>query len=53
MSILMIAFAFLFGGCGVDDSNVIYEPEQPAPEIHTSKAPLYWSVLDYCWLLVV
>lgn len=51
MSILMIALTFLFGGCGTDDSNVVNEPEQPKLEIHTRKAPLYWSVYEYCWLL--
>lgn len=50
MSIWMIALAFLFGGCGDNESNLEPEPEPvPEQEIHTVKAPLYWSVYEYCW----
>lgn len=47
----MIAFAFLFGGCGSNDDVLPQQPEQPLPEIHAQQAPLYWSVYEYCWLL--
>ncbi len=51
MSIFMIVLALFFGGCGNDDNGVINGPDLSNPEIHTYKAPLYWSVYEYCWLL--
>lgn len=51
MNILVIILAFLFGGCEDKGSDPVKEPEQPNPEIHNYKAPLYWSVYEYCWLL--
>lgn len=51
MSIWIIALAFLFGGCEDTGKDIPLEPEKPEMEIHTAKAPLYWSVYEYCWLL--
>lgn len=51
MNLLIIIFTFLFGGCNDNDNDILKEPELPTPEIHTYKAPLYWSVYEYCWLL--
>ena len=56
MNFLMIALAFLFGSCQKDDSNV-GTPSDPGgtdggvleENIHIYKAPLYWSVYEYCW----
>lgn len=51
INILMIIFAFLFGGCENDGNNIENGPELSNSEIHTYKAPLYWSVYEYCWQL--
>lgn len=53
MNILLIALAFLLGGCQKGDVNDVEKPEveKPVENIHTYKAPLYWSVYEYCWKL--
>lgn len=55
MKFWTMALAFLTMGCqSCNDSD---SPEVPTPDekteegIHTYKAPLYWSVYEYCWLL--
>ena len=43
--ILVVLLAAVFVGCGSghDTAN--------NPDIHTRRAPLYWSVYEYCWML--
>ena len=49
MGILMIVLAFLLGGCQDSGSGSLQEPQDPETDIHVYKAPLYWSVYEYCW----
>ena len=49
MGILMIVLAFLLGGCQDSGSGSLQEPQEPETDIHVYKAPLYWSVYEYCW----
>ena len=53
MNILMIVLAIFMGGCQKDGSSIKNEPtpEPPVKNIHSYKAPLYWSVYEYCWEL--
>lgn len=56
MNILVIVLALFFGSCQNYDNN---EGEDQGgtdggdteENIHTYKAPLYWSVYEYCWKL--
>lgn len=40
---------FIFSGCAHSDEDTPAEDTHSATSIHTSKAPLYWSVYEYCW----
>ena len=53
---MLIAVALLIGGCSSNDEPASEPTPDPGsgPEIvdiHTYKAPLYWSVYEYCWNL--
>ncbi len=49
MTAWITALAFLFCGCDDASAPAPPAPEPSVPEIHTHKAPLYWSVYEYCW----
>lgn len=52
MNILMIALALFFGSCQNHDDNGGKDnggTEGEKDNIHVYKAPLYWSVYEYCW----
>ena len=56
MNFLMIALVFLFGSCQKGDTNIGKPSDSggtdggvPEENIHIYKAPLYWSVYEYCW----
>lgn len=53
---MLIALALLIGGCSSNDEPASEPTPDPGPgpeigDIHTYKAPLYWSVYEYCWNL--
>lgn len=51
---LWMLCAALFVGCSNSDDEPNNPGDQPSGEvegIHTYKAPLYWSVYEYCWKL--
>lgn len=49
MSRLIVLFALLLGACGNNDE--VIKEEKPNAVTRSYKAPLYWSVYEYCWLL--
>lgn len=44
-----LILTLLFCGCVHGDNNSSNEDTSSEANIHTSKAPLYWSVYEYCW----
>lgn len=49
---LLLSIALLLTACGSDsdEPTPVQEPEPAETGIHTVKAPLYWSVYEYCWM---
>lgn len=50
-----LAMAMMVAGCDDDNYTMKYPPTPELPElpdvgeIHTYKAPLYWSIYEYCY----
>ena len=49
---LLLSIALLLTACGSDseEPTPVHSEEPTEAGIHTVKAPLYWSVYEYCWM---